>query len=81
MKETRFIEIGPDFRAGLGIALLSIPGIDLFAHAGIITDGYQTGGGLALALGPVHLSGAASVTMGELDDSVIGMFALTFGGR
>ena len=41
----------------------------------------QYGGGVALVLGPVNLSLAGGLQRGEMRDSAMGQFVLSFGGR
>ena len=46
-----------------------------------ISEGMQYGGGASLVLGPVNLSGAAGVVKGDLSDTVMAQFGLSFGNR
>jgi len=73
------IEVGPDLHVGVGMEYRAIPFLPIRLGAAKITDGFQFGGGLSLALGPVYLSWAGALQKGDLDGAV-GSFSLSFGG-
>lgn len=75
------LDLGPKFHAGAGLEFRGVDAIYIRAGAAKITDGTQLGGGITLALGPVHLSAAAARRMGDLDDQTLGQFTLSFGGH
>jgi hypothetical protein len=75
------LQMGPEFHAGVGAELGLLPFLPLRAHAAVVTDGFQVGGGASLVLGPVNLSGAVALRTGEVQDATLGMFSLSFGAN
>ncbi|MEQ8329104.1 MAG: conjugal transfer protein TraF [Longimicrobiales bacterium] len=75
------LDVGPDFQAGVGGEFRALSVLALRAGAAVITDGVQFGGGGSLVLGPVNLSMAVARQQGDLDDSTIGQFTLSFGAN
>jgi hypothetical protein len=73
------IEVGPELHVGAGLEFRGIPFLPLRAGFAKITDGFQYGGGLTLALGPIYLSGAVARQKGDRDGA-LGSVSLTFGG-
>jgi hypothetical protein len=73
------IEVGPELHLGAGLEYRGIPFLPLRAGAALVTDGFQFGGGLSLAMGPVYLSGAVSFEKGDRDGALAAL-SLTFGG-
>ncbi len=75
------IDLGPKFHAGAGLEWRAVDAISIRAGGAKITDGTQLGGGFSIVAGPVHLSAAAARRMGDLDDSTLVQFTLSFGGN
>ena len=73
------IEVGPDLHVGVGMEYRAIPFLPIRLGAAKITDGFQFGGGLSLALGPVYFTFAGALQKGDIDGS-LGSFSLSFGG-
>jgi hypothetical protein len=71
---------GPQTHVGVGVEYRPAPVIPLRAGVAAITGGFQVGGGLELALGPVHLGFAGAIRRGDGGDGALGMFSLSFGG-
>lgn len=71
----------PDFYGGAGAELTALSLLPLRAHVAVITDGYELGGGASLVLGPVHVSGGASLRSESTHDAVLGTFTLSFGSH
>lgn len=74
------IALGPDYHTGVG-AELSVAILQLRAGIAKVSEAMQYGGGVALVLGPVNLSLAGGLQRGEMRDSAMGQFVLSFGGR
>lgn len=75
------IALGPEFHAGVGVELQALSFLPLRAHGAVITGGMQFGGGASLILGPVNLTAAGALRTGDLEDSTLAMFTLSFGGN
>ena len=73
------IQVGPEFHMGMGLEYRALPWLPLRVGAAKITDGFQFGGGLTLALGPVYLGWAGALQRGDLEGT-LGSFSLSFGG-
>lgn len=71
---------GPETRFGVGAEFLALPMVDVRAGLSKITDGVQLGGGAALGLGPVNLSGSALLQRGDAGDGTVVVVGLSFGG-
>ncbi len=74
------IVVGPETHAGVGVVLHPVGPIYLRGGGAWVTDGFQFGGGAGLALGPIHISGAALMQSGDAGDATYAMFTLSFGG-
>ena len=75
------MDITPKLHLGAGAEFRGIEALHLRAGVAIITDGVELGGGTSLVLGPVSLSAAAAIRRGNLDNTTLGQFTLSFGGR
>jgi hypothetical protein len=75
------IELGPDFHAGVGAELSVLSFLPLRGHVGVISGGYQLGGGASLVLGPVNLTGAVAMQSHERADRTLASVALSFGAN
>ncbi len=75
------LDVGPKFHLGAGAEWRGISLLPLRVGAALITDGVQLGGGASLVLGPVNLSFAGAVRTGNLEDTTIAMFGLSFGSN
>lgn len=75
------LNVGPKLHVGAGAEYRGLRVLHLRGGAAIITDGVQLGGGLSLVLGPVNLSAAGAIRTGDMDDTALGQFTLSFGGR
>ncbi len=73
--------LAPKMHAGVGAEFRGLKVLHLRGGAAIVTDGMEFAGGASLVLGPVSLTGAAGKRTGDLDDTTIGQFTLSFGGR
>lgn len=71
----------PKLHAGVGAEYRGVDFLHLRGGAAVISDGFQFGGGLSLILGPVNLSFAAAMQKGDFEDTNVGQFSLSFGGR
>lgn len=71
----------PDFFGGVGAEWTGLRVLPLRAHAAVISDGFQLGGGGTLVLGPVHLSGGMALRSASTRDSLLGNFTLSFGSH
>jgi len=74
------IILSPETHAGAGVELHPVGPIFLRGGGAWVTDGYRFGGGAGLALGPVHLSGAALWQGGDAGEATYAMLTLSFGG-
>lgn len=75
------MSITPKLHAGLGAEYRGLKVLHLRAGGAVVTDGTLFGGGASLVIGPVNLSFAGAVQSGEREDTSIGQFTLSFGGR
>jgi len=75
------LELEPDFHLGIGTELRLLSFLPLRAHAALITDGLQIGGGSSLILGPLNLSGALALRARNGQNSTLAMATLSFGGN
>ncbi|MFQ5536087.1 MAG: DUF5723 family protein [Gemmatimonadota bacterium] len=75
------LALGPKFHAGVGAEYRGLKVLHLRGGAALVTDGFQFGGGATLALGPVNLSAAGALRTGDLEDTTLAQFTLSFGGR
>jgi hypothetical protein len=75
------MSITPKLHAGVGAEYRGLKVLHLRGGAAVITDGIQFGGGASLVLGPVNLSFAGAIQQGDLEDTNIAQFTLSFGGR
>jgi len=73
------IQVGPELHVGMGLEYRALPWLPLRLGAAKITDGFQFGGGVTLALGPVYLGWAGALQRGDLEGT-LGSFSLSFGG-
>jgi hypothetical protein len=71
----------PDFYAGVGAEWAALSFLPLRAHAAVISEGFQVGGGLSLVLGPVRLSGGGALRAREGENASLAMFTLSFGSH
>ena len=71
----------PKTHVGAGVEFRPIGLLPLRAGAAAITGGYQLSGGFGLQLGWFNLSASAARRRSDLNDGVIGAFALSFGTR
>jgi len=74
------IALGPKYHTGVG-AELRVAILQLRAGLSKVSDAMQYGGGVAVVLGPVNVSLAGGLRRGEVRDSAMGQFVLSFGGR
>jgi hypothetical protein len=75
------LQLGPEFHAGVGAELGLLSFLPLRAHAAVVTDGVQFGGGASLVLGPVNLSAAGALRTGDGKEAALAMFTLSFGAN
>jgi hypothetical protein len=72
----------PTSRMGVGAEFHGLGIVRLQGGAALITDGREFSGGLALVLGPLNLSGAASLRSGDaIGESTFAQVVLSLGGR
>ena len=74
------IALEPDYSTGVG-AELRLGFLHLRGGATKISEGMQYGGGTSLVLGPVNLSGGIGYITGDLSDTVLAQFGISFGHR
>lgn len=75
------MSLAPKLHAGVGAEYRGLGVLHLRGGGAVVTDGLQIGGGASLNLGPVSLSFAAAMQKGSKEDTSIGQFTLSFGGR
>lgn len=73
--------VTPKLHLGAGAEFRGLKVLHLRAGAAIITDGMELAGGASLVLGPVSLSAAGGLRKGDLADTSMAQFGLSFGGR
>jgi hypothetical protein len=73
--------VTPKMHLGAGAEYRGLKVLHVRGGASIITDGIELAGGASLVLGPVNLSAAVGVRSGDLADTTMGQFTLSFGGR
>ncbi|MDH5588979.1 MAG: DUF5723 family protein [Gemmatimonadota bacterium] len=71
----------PRSHAGLGAELSAGSVLSVQAGAAVITDGDQYSGGVSLGAGKFNLSVAGAVQRRDLGDTLLGMVAISVGGR
>lgn len=75
------MSLTPKLHAGVGAEYRGLGALHLRGGGAVVTDGVQIGGGASLNLGPVSFSFAAAMQKGSKEDTSIGQFTLSFGGR
>jgi hypothetical protein len=75
------MDLGPKFHGGVGAEYRGLQVLHLRGGAAVITDGFQLAGGASLVLGPVNLSAAVASRTGDLEDTTLGQFTLSFGAN
>ena len=75
------LALAPKLHAGVGAEFRGLRVLHLRGGAAIVTDGIELGGGASLVLGPVSFTAAGGVRCGDLDDTTLGQFTFSFGGR
>lgn len=74
------LEVGPRTHAGAGLEYRPAPFLPLRGGVAVVTDGFQVGGGVGLALGRLHFGLAGLLQRGDVGNGTTGMFALSWGG-
>jgi hypothetical protein len=75
------LDFDPDFHAGVGAELRLLSFLPLRAHVGLISEGFQLGGGSSLILGPFNLSGALALRARDGANATLAMVTLSFGAN
>lgn len=75
------MSLAPKLHAGVGAEYRGLGALHLRGGGALVTDGFQFGGGASLILGPVNFSMAGAMVKGDLEDTSIAQFSLSFGGR
>lgn len=75
------ISVAPKLHAGVGAEYRGLGALHLRGGGAVVTDGIQFGGGASLLLGPVNLSFGGAMLKGDLEDTSIAQFSISFGGR
>ncbi|GMV04844.1 MAG: hypothetical protein AMXMBFR53_11240 [Gemmatimonadota bacterium] len=75
------MSITPKLHAGVGAEYRGLGALHVRGGGALVTDGFLLGGGASLILGPVNLSLALAMQSGDKEDTSIGQFTLSFGGR
>ena len=73
--------VTPKMHLGAGAEFRGLKILHLRAGAAVITDGMELAGGASLVLGPVSLSAGGGLRKGDLQDTSMLQFGLSFGGR
>ncbi len=74
------MDIRPRTHLGAGFEYRPAPSFPLRGGVAVITEGFQLGGGLGLALGRVHLGLAGLIQRGDGGNGTTAMLALSWGG-